>query len=412
MNAPRAADPHDPFAPFRSRDYRLFSVFVLATGLIERAQGVAIGWDLYERTGSALALGWVGLAQFVPVLLLFLPAGQLADLFDRRRIAALSMAIWAAGSVLLAVASLLGAAPGWIYVAVICVGAGQVLNRPARDALLPQLLAPDTVGRALAWNASLFQFASIVGPVAAGMLIAATGTATAVYLTALALAAIAAAAVMLIRRRRVERAERPRSPRDLLAGLVHVWRTRTILGVISLDLFAVLFGGVTALLPVFAKDILQVGPTGLGWLTSAPAIGAFAMSIAQGAMRPFRRAGAAFVWSVAGYGAAIVIFGLSPSFWLSLVTLVVAGALDNVSVVIRATVVQLHTPDALRGRVSAVNRVFISSSNELGAFESGLLAAFTSPVFTAVFGGVATIAFVLGALRLFPEVRKIGRLGT
>ena len=411
MTAPRAADPHDPFAPFRSRDYRLFSVFVLATGLIERSQGVAIGWDLYERTGSALALGWVGLAQFVPVLLLFLPAGQLADLFDRRRIAALSMAIWAAGSVLLAVASALHAAPGWIYVAAACVGAGQVLNRPARDALLPQLLPPQTLGRALAWNAGLFQFASMVGPVAAGMLIAATGTATAVYLAALALAAIAAGAVMLIRRRRIEREERPRSPRDLLAGLVHVWRTRTILGVISLDLFAVLFGGVTALLPVFAKDILQVGPTGLGWLTSAPAIGAFAMSIAQGAMRPFRRAGMAFVWSVAGYGAAIVVFGLSPWFGLSLAALVVAGGLDNVSVVIRATVVQLHTPDALRGRVSAVNRVFISSSNELGAFESGLLAALTSPVFTAVFGGVATIAFVLGALRLFPEVRRIGRLG-
>jgi len=411
MTAPRAADPHDPFAPFRSRDYRLFSVFVLATGLIERSQGVAIGWDLYERTGSALALGWVGLAQFVPVILLFLPAGQLADLFDRRRIAALSMAIWAAGSVLLAVASALHAAPGWIYVAAACVGAGQVLNRPARDALLPQLLAPETVGRALAWNAGLFQFASIVGPVAAGMLIAATGTATAVYLAALALAAVAASAVMLIHRRKIQAQERPRSLRELLAGLAHVWRTKTILGVISLDLFAVLFGGVTALLPVFAKDILQVGPTGLGWLTSAPALGALAMSILQGAMRPFRRAGAAFVWSVAGFGAAIAVFGLSPWFWLSLATLVVAGALDNVSVVIRATVVQLHTPDALRGRVSAVNRVFISSSNELGAFESGLLAAFTSPVFTAVFGGVATIAFVLGALRLFPELSRMGRLG-
>jgi MFS family permease len=166
------------------------------------------------------------------------------------------------------------------------------------------------------------------------------------------------------------------------------------------------------LLPVFAKDILLVGPAGLGWLTSAPAIGALAMSIAQGALRPFRHAGLAFVWSVAGFGAAIVVFGLSPWFGLSLAALVVAGALDNVSVVIRATVVQLHTPDALRGRVSAVNRVFISSSNELGAFESGLLAAFTSPVFTAVFGGVATIAFVLGALRLFPEVRRIGRLGS
>jgi len=411
MTVPRAADSHDPLAPFRSRDYRLLSVFILATGLIEKSQAVAIGWDLYERTGSPLALGWVGLAQFLPVILFFLPAGHLADVFDRRWVALLSMAVWGASSMILMGTSLLGAAPGWIYLAAACVGAAQVVNRPARDALLPQLLAPETLGRAVAWNAGLFQFAAIVGPVAAGTLIAATGTAATVYLADLALAVLAGVALVLIRRRKIERQERPRSPRDLLGGLEHVWRTRMILGVITLDLFAVLFGGVTALLPVFAKDILHVGPAALGWLTSAPAIGALAISIAQGATRPFRRPGRAFVWSVAGYGAAIIVFGLSPWFWLSLVALLASGALDSVSVVIRATVVQLHTPDALRGRVSAVNRVFISSSNELGAFESGLLAALTDPVFTAVFGGVATIAFVLGALRLFPELRRMRRLG-
>jgi MFS family permease len=411
MTAPRA-DPHDPLAPFRTRDYRLLSVFILASGLVEKTQGVAIGWDLYERTGSPLALGWVGLAQFVPVILLFLPAGHLADVFDRRWVALLSMTIWGASSVLLAGTSLLGAAPGWIYVAAAGIGAAQVVNRPARDALLPQLLAPELLGRAVAWNAGLYQFASIVGPVAAGTLIAATGTAAAVYLADLALAAVAALAVLLIRRRKIERRERPRSPRDLLGGLAHVWRTKTILGVITLDLFAVLFGGVAALLPVFAKDILHVGPAALGWLTAAPATGALAMSVAQGATRPMRRPGVAFIWAVAGYGAAIIVFGLSPWLWLSLVALLASGALDSVSVVIRATVAQLHTPDELRGRVSAVNRVFISSSNELGAFVSGLLAALIGPVFTAVFGGVATIAFVLGALRLFPELRRMGRLGS
>jgi hypothetical protein len=216
---------------------------------------------------------------------------------------------------------------------------------------------------------------------------------------------------MLVRRRRIERPERPRSPRDLLGGLVHVWRTKTILGVITLDLFAVLFGGVTALLPVFAKDVLHVGPAALGWLTAAPALGALAMSIAQGARRPLHRPGVAFIWAVAGYGAAIIVFGASSWLWLSLAALLVAGALDNISVVIRATVVQLYTPDELRGRVSAVNRVFISSSNELGAFESGLLAALIGPVPTVLFGGVATIAFVLAALRLFPDLRGMGRLG-
>jgi MFS family permease len=401
----------DVVALFRTRDYRLYSVQNLAAALVERSQGVAIGWDLYERTGSALALGWVGLAQFLPVAALFLPAGHLADRFDRRRVMVAGFAAWAAALGTLALATHAAAPVGWVYVAALALGVAHVVNRPSRDALLAQILARDQLARAVTWNASFHQFASITGPIAAGALIAATGGAAVVYVADLVLVAVAAIATLAIARRAIERSGRPRSPRELLAGLEHVWRTKTILGVITLDLFAVLFGGAVALLPLFAKDILHVGPTGLGWLTAAPAIGALAMAVAHGFLPAYRRAGMAFVWSVAGFGLAIVVFGVSTWFWLSLAALMVAGALDNVSVVIRGTVVQLYTPDELRGRVSAVNRVFITSSNELGAFESGLVAALIGPVPTVVLGGAATIAFVLGALRLFPELRALGRLG-
>jgi MFS family permease len=405
------ADAHDPLAPFRLRDYRLISAGILLAALIERSQGVAIGWDLYERTGSALALGTIGLVQFLPVILLFLPAGHLADVFDRRWVVVLSFAAWGAANLVLAAASIAGASTGWIYVAAAAIGVAQVINRPARDALLAQVVPREMLGRAVAWNASLFQAAAVAGPTAAGALIALTGSASTVYAANVVLAFASCVLALLIVRRRPEGAARARSLRDLLAGVEHVWRTKPILAVITLDLFAVLFAGGAALFPIFAKDILHVGPAGLGWLSAAPALGAFAMSIAQGSLPPFRRAGRAFVWSVAGYGLAMIVFGLSGWFWLSFAALILAGALDNVSVVIRGTVVQLYTPDELRGRVSAVNRVFISSSNEVGAFEAGLVAAFIGPVATVVFGGAATIAFVLGALRLFPDLKRMGRLG-
>jgi len=401
----------DVLALFRLRDYRLYCVQTLAAALVERSQVVAIGWDLYERTGSALALGWVGLAQFVPVILLFLPAGHLADRFDRRRVMLAGFVVWLAAAATLAAGALSGAPTGWIYVAALGLGTAQVITRPSRDALLAQILPRDYLARAVTWNASLHQFASITAPIAAGALIAATGGAAMVYLVDLVLIAAGATAAIAIRRRAIERSGRPRSPRELLAGLEHVWRTKTILGVITLDLFAVLFGGAVALLPIFAKDILHVGPTALGWLTAAPAIGALVMALVHGFLPAYRRAGLVFVWSVAGFGLAITVFALSTWLWLSLAALAVAGALDNVSVVIRGTVVQLHTPDELRGRVSAVNRVFISSSNELGAFQCGLVASLIGPVPTVVLGGAATIAFVLGALRLFPGLRALGRLG-
>ena len=412
-NSNIAQEPREPQAqpgPFAYRDYRLFITQGFLTNIVEKSQTVIIGWDLYERTGSALALGWMGLLQFLPVILLFLPAGQIADRFDRRWVIAISLLGWSASHSILVYASVTGADTTWIYIATVCIGTASVVNRPSRDAIMPQLLPRPILGRAIALNVSVFQTAAITGPALAGAMIAVTHSAATAYAINVACTLVAAVLVLWIGRRSVERLGPSRSLRDLFGGLEHVWRTKEILGVITLDLFAVLFGGATALLPVYAKDILHVGPAGLGWLTAAVSLGALAASVTQGIRRPFRRQGMAFAWSVAGFGVAIIVFGLSSWFWLSLLALIAVGALDNISVVTRQLVVQFYTPDELRGRVSAVNRVFISSSNELGAFESGALAALTGPVFTVVFGGFATIALVAAGMRYFPALRKMGSL--
>ena len=401
---------HDPFAPFRSRGYGLLTAQTLLTNLVQHAQTVAVGWDLYERTGSALALGVLGLIQFAPVILLFLPAGEIADRFDRRHVVVLGLAIWGAANLLLAWTAASAAPVEWIYVAAAATGAAQVINRPSRDALLAQLLPRAAIGSGVAWSTSLFQLSAIAAPVFAGAVIAASGAATPVYALNAALTTAACVTGLLIQARRAERMRQSRSLGELFGGLTHVWRTKEILAVITLDLATVIFSTATALLPIYAKDILQVGPAGLGWLTASRALGAFGMSLLQNLRRPFRRAGSAFVASLAGYGLAIVVFGLSTWFWLSLAALIAVGALDNVNVVIRQTIVQLYTPDELRGRVSAVNRVFISSSNELGAFEAGLVASLAGPVFTMVLGGVATLLFVAWGLRFFPGLRHIGSL--
>jgi len=399
------------FNALAHRDFSLFVAVCFFTNVGAQTQGVAVGWDLYERTGSALALGFVGLANFLPVLLLFIPAGQIADRYDRRRIMEASLAVWALGAAALAGAALLGAEPFWLYVGCVLTSVANVLHRPARDALLPQLVPVEMLPSAVAWNSSVFQVASVAGPALAGIAIAATGSAASVYIfnTGAMLLSVLLAALIRARGQRVARA--PVTMAELFAGMAHVWKTKVVLGVLVLDMFAVLLGGASALLPVYAKDILHVGPAALGWLSAAPAIGAFCMALYQGtSRRPIVRPGRTFFWAVAGYGLATVVFGFSELFWLSFIALALTGVLDNIGVVIRMTVVQLHTPDELRGRVSAVNRVFVSSSNELGALESGLLANFTNPVFTVVAGGIATVLIALAAAKVFPDLRKLKTL--
>jgi MFS family permease len=407
---PTAARPrHDRYAAFRLRDYRLFSGVVLLSAMLQQTQSVALGWDVYDRTGSAMALGLVGLVQFIPGLLLFLPAGAIADRFDRRKVMIATLALWGAASAGLALAAAGGSGVGWLYFWVAIGTVGHVVNRPARDALLPQLVPAHLFPNAVVWNSSLYQTASVAGPAVAGMLIAAYGGAGIVYALNAVLTLTALALAHRIRARPSPSVPRASSWRDLFAGLAHVWRTPIVLGVMALDLFAVLLSSATALLPLYARDILHVGPAGLGWLSAAPAIGALVMAFIQGA-RPPRHVGRAFFWSLAGFGAATAVFGLSTSFWLSVAALIAVGACDNISVVIRQTVVQLHTPDEVRGRVSAVNRVFIQSSNQLGAFEAGALAMLTTPVFAVVAGGVATVMITIAGVRVFPELRRLGTL--
>ncbi|MBL8381938.1 MAG: MFS transporter [Burkholderiales bacterium] len=386
---------------------------VAVASLAQQSLGVAVGWDIYERTGSAMALGWVGLAQFIPVLAFFLPAGQLADRHDRRRIVAASLVVWVAASALLVACAYRALPVAWIYLAIAAVGMSTVLNRAGRDALLPQLVPAETLAQAVMWNSTVFQTASVAGPALAGLLIALGGSAITVYGFNLAAMVAAMTLALAIRRRAPSHGRKPSTWADLFGGLAHVWKTKVVLGLITIDLFAVMLGGATALMPVFAKDILGVGPTGLGWLSAGPAIGAVLMATAaaRGWRGPPPHAGRTFLAAVAVFGVATIVFGLSRWYWLSLIALVVLGAADNVGAVIRQTAVQLYTPDELRGRVSAVNRVFISSSNELGAVESGLLASLTNPVFAVVAGGVATLAIAAAGFRVFPDLRGLKKVG-
>ncbi len=429
----------DTYAPFRYRDYRLFIAMVLIASLCQQALGVAVGWDIYERTGSVMALGWVGLAQFIPVLLFFLPAGQLADRYDRRRIVAVSLTLWVAASILLVWSAWRNAPVFSIYAALFAIGAATILNRAGRDALLSQLVPPAALARAVMWNSTVFQTASVAGPALAGLLIASSATvlgtaggsaggaalvsaggaaggaagssAIIVYAFNLIGMLIAMVLALSIRHHPLTAGQRPSTWADVFGGLVHVWQTKVVLGLITIDLFAVLLGGAVALLPVYAKDVLNTGAAGLGWLAAAPAIGAVAMAFVHARARGHAHAGRTFLWAVGVFGLATIVFGLSRWYWLSFAALVLVGAADNIGAVIRQTAVQLYTPDQLRGRVAAVNRVFISSSNELGAVESGLLASLTNPVFAVVAGGLVTLLIAAGGFKMFPDLRTMKTVG-
>jgi MFS family permease len=403
--------PHDPYAALRFRDFRLLGIGRFIAVLGEQMAGVAIGWELYERTGSALALGLVGLVQVIPVILLSLPAGHIADRHDRRRITMLTQLVLAVCSLGLAWLSFTLGPLALIYGCLLLIGVARAFNGPASAALLSQTVPPKVFANAATWESSTWQLAAVVGPALGGLIIAVQGRATLVF----ALNAFAAiACALMIAAIRSRRAALPVAEEAMLgslaAGLRFVWRTKVLLAAITLDLFAVLLGGATALLPIFARDILQVGATGLGWLRAAPALGAVLMAIVLAYLPPIRKAGPTLLWAVAGFGAATIVFGLSRSFALSLAMLGLLGALDNISVVIRGALLLTQPPDAMRGRVSAVNNVFIGASNELGGFESGLAAALFGPIAAVVGGGVGTILVVTAVALYWPEVRRLGWL--
>ena len=400
-----SARSHSGWAVFRNGDFRLFCAARFLTGLAYQMQAVAIGWFVYDLTRSALALGLVGLAGFLPAMLAALVTGHVADTYDRRLVAAIAFAVQAAASLGLLAYALSGAQAAWpVYALVIVVGTARAFANPSLQALLPTLVSRDLFGSAIAWNSSLWQSSSVMGPALGGLLYA-LGPAV-VFGGAGASFALACLCVGAVRFRPAPVSERPPvSWATLSAGLHYIRSQPVVLGAISLDLFAVLFGGATALLPVFAAEVLHVGPLGLGALRSMPAAGAVAMAVLL-AYRPLRRhAGVRMLRAVAVFGLAIVVFGVSTSLPLSMVCLFVTGAADMVSVYVRQTFVQGETPDAMRGRVAAVNTVFIGASNELGEFESGLLAAAIGAVPAVIAGGVMTMLIAVAWGRLFPALR-------
>jgi MFS family permease len=401
---------HDPYAPLRIKDFRLYLVSSMVLTIGGQMQSVAVGWELYERTRSAMALGLVGLVQIAPVLLLALPAGHAADRYSRKHLLILAQSLMAVSSVGLALLSVSQGPVPLIYGCLLLAGSAQAINRPARWSFLPQLVPGALLAGAVTWNTSAWQIAAVVGPALGGLFVAWTHRALEVYLFDLGCCVVVITLISLIRSRPAPRGVAQASFRSLLAGIDFVRRSELILAALTLDLFAVLLGGAVALLPIYALDILHVGPTGLGWLRAAPSIGAVLMGLTLAHRPPLRRAGPALLWSVAGFGVATIVFGLSHSFPLSFTMLLLTGALDNVSVVVRGTLVQTLTPDAMRGRVSAVNSLFIGASNELGGFESGATAQLFGPVVSVVAGGIGTILVVLAVTLRWPKMRRLGAL--
>lgn len=403
---PRA---HDPLVALRSGDFRLLLSGSFVAVMAQQMFGVAVGWELYERTNSPLALGLVGLVQVAPVVLLALPAGHVADCYDRKLIVVAAIAMIALCALVMGWLSLAGG-PLWLYYALLfLIGVGRSFESPAFGALTAQVVDPAYFANAATWESGAWQASAIIGPAVGGFLVAALGAAP-VYALAGGGMLVVAGMLALMRPRPVARSTEELTVASLLAGARFIWHNQVILAAITLDMFAVLLGGATALLPIFARDILGVGAVGLGWMRAAPAAGAVTAALAMALLPPFRRAGRTLLMVVAGFGVATVVFGLSRSFPLSLLMLAALGALDNISVVIRSTLLLTRTPDDLRGRVNAVHFVFIGISNELGAFESGVAAALLGATGAVIAGGIGTVIVVALVALAWPQVRQLGRI--
>jgi len=396
--------PHDAYAAFRIADYRryLFGWFTALIGT--QIQGVAIGWEMYQRTGEALALGLVGLAQAAPTMVLALPAGYLADRFSRRKVVILSLTGMTATSICLAVLSYSKGSIEWMYALLVLDATFATIGRPARSAFLPQLVSRDVYPNAVAWSTSMMQLGWVVGPALGGFII--VWSVPSAYVAAAGGSVAYAVLLMTMSFRATGSAKAEAPMAALFGGLTFLKQNRLVLTLMSLDMFAVLLGGAVYLLPIFAEEILNVGPEGFGWLRAAPAMGAFCMAFLIAHMPPMQRAGRNLLLAVGMFGVVTVVFGVSDSFWLSFAMLFLTGLFDNVSMVIRHTLIQLSTPDAMRGRVSAVSGVFVSASNELGGLESGVVAHYYGPVFSVVSGGIGTIVVVLLTGVMSPRLRR------
>jgi MFS family permease len=403
-------------ALLKERDYLCFWASRWTGSFAAQIQSVAMGWQMYALARqtrsveeSAFLVGMIGLAAFVPVLLLTLPAGEIADRHDRKKVLLFCFTGEIISVLVLAVATWRGVASVPLLLVVAALfGASRAFFAPANTALGPMLVPRKLLPRAIAWNSLAWQSASIAGPAVGGFLVAAS--ASHAYFTTFALYLLAALSVTMIRKSG-QPVVNPGSRWQLMKeGLAYVWRQKIVFGAISLDLFAVLLGGATALLPVFARDVLHVGPEGFGILRAGPAIGATIVALSLAANPIRAKAGLWMFGGVAMFGIATLVFGLSKSMWLSVAALAVLGGADMLSVYVRQTLVQLVTPDNMRGRVAAASSVFVGASNELGEFESGVVARFLGPIGAAVFGGVGALVVTGLWARLFPALRKADRL--
>ena len=400
----------DAAAPFAHADFRRLQFARIAAIVATQAQGTAVAWDVLQRTHRPLDLGYVGLAQFVPVAGMSLLAGHAADRIDRRRLLAFVYGVYALVAFALFAYARAGNKTVWpIYAILFAHATARSFGQPAGSALLPELVPAPAFERAVAWSSSAWQASTIVGPVIGGVLVSAA-SAPIVYLGAGILSLSSVFFTTRIEKKPTRMSDRGVSLESLLAGVRYVWTHQLILGSITLDLFAVLLGGATALLPVFAETVLHTGSWGLGFLRAAPGIGA-ALSGVYLAYRPLqRRAGVTMFACVAGFGLATIGFALSENFFLSLALLFVVGATDMVSVVVRQTLLQIETPPDMRGRVSAVNLVFVGASNELGEFESGLTGQWWGPRVATLIGGVGTLVVVGAGMLVFPKLRRVDKL--
>jgi MFS family permease len=427
---------HDPYAALRFPAYRLFSIGWMVAVIGSQMTAVALGWEIFDRTHSTLWLGWLAGVQVIPLIFLALPAGVIADRIDRRRLVQVTAFLNALCSLGLALLSYRANSLPWMILLVGVSAAILTIGRPARSAILPRLVPAAAFANAITWNSSIFQISAMLGPALGGLLIARSQRVFHSLALPYALDAASAlfyALVMLRVPKSTGTIDRTlASPKlgplqQLSAGIRFVYETRIIFATLTLDLFAVLLGGAVYLLPVFVQDILHVDSLRFGWLRAAEAIGAVGMAMLIAHLPPMKRAGRAMLLAVAMFGVCTIVFGLSRNYWLSLFMLVGIGAFDNISVVVRHTLVQVLTPDHMRGRVSAVNNIFIGASNELGGVESTLTAAgfgalalhlgasadsarVLGPTLSVVVGGIGTLLTVFLTASLFPQLRKYGPL--
>ncbi len=421
-----------PYALFRNRDFTLFLVgrFIAVFG--QQMLSVAIDWEIYERTHSTLALGLVGLSQMVAIIFWTLPAGYIADNFNRKRVILVMDVLICIGALSLALISAFEASVACIYISLIILGSAKTVLWPANASFLPHIVSREEFPRAVTFNSGTFQLAQMLGFTAGGFVVSLTRHAWPVYIITVATSLIYFVMLLCIRREHKPGPRQPFSLAVLSAGIHFIFENKIILGVITLDLFAVLLGGATSLFPVYAKDILKSGPSGLGILTAAMPVGAVACALVLSHRPPMQKAGRAMLLSVAAFGVATIFFGVANQkcfgplvpnaawFWVAFVMMVICGAVDNVSVVVRHSLVQLLAPDEKRGRISAINSLFIGTSNELGGFESGFTAWLFGPrmgntnavgsIISVVVGGIGTVLVVLAVGWIWPQVRKYGKL--